>query len=643
MRNWTRIMALILSLLLVVGGLTACGPKETDGGKVAGEITDWVTYQTIASEMETFNFQYSQNAKELDVLNNCFDGLTTNDPYGNLIPCIAERWETPDGGKTWTFYLRKGVPWVDYQGNKKGEVVAEDFLWGLEWVLNFAKNDAINTSMPNQLIKGAKEYYEYTKQLGEEAKNLDLTKFKEMVGIEAPDDYTLKFECIDKYPYFQTVTVYNCLYPISGEFLKEVGVDGYRAITYDKLWYNGPYTITHFVPGNEKVLTKNPLYWDKSAKLFNTVTIKMVESTDNAFQMFQNGELHAITLTEANLQTIYRDPNHKYHKNLVEARPSKYSYQIHMNFDKRLPDGKPDTNWNTAIANAAFRKSLYYGVDWTDYLRRVNAINPLKTTNLCFTSFNLVTTSDGRDYTDLVMDRIGMRPSLEKYVRYDVEKAAQLKQQAMEELTAKGVTFPVEIDYYIAGSNQTALDSATVMKNVLEGCLGTDYIKFNIKTYVSSFAQEVRNPQLQSFSISGWGADFGDPINFLGQIIIDDDNAYYATTTTNANNITDPEFKAVFKEFTRLVNEANAITDDLDKRYEAFAEAEAYALDNALTIPLYYNIPWQLTHMNAYSAIYCAYGGHAARYVNRETSTELYTTEQYEEFARAYEAGKGGK
>lgn len=119
-------MALILSLLLVVGGLTACGPKETDGGKVAGEITDWVTYQTIASEMETFNFQYSQNAKELDVLNNCFDGLTTNDPYGNLIPCIAERWETPDGGKTWTFYLRKGVPWVDYQGNKKGEVVAED-------------------------------------------------------------------------------------------------------------------------------------------------------------------------------------------------------------------------------------------------------------------------------------------------------------------------------------------------------------------------------------------------------------------------------------------------------------------------------------------------------------------------------------
>jgi oligopeptide transport system substrate-binding protein len=397
------------------------------------------------------------------------------------------------------------------------------------------------------------------------------------------------------------------------------------------------------VQGNEKVLTKNPLYWNTSAKLFNTVTIKMVESSDNAFQMFQNGELDAITLTEANLQTIYRDKDHKYHKNLVEARPTKYSYQVHINYDKKLTDGNPDKNWNTAIANECFRLSLYHGMDWTDYLARVNAINPLKCTNLCYTAANLVTTSDGRDYTGLVMDRIGMRPSLDKYVRYDADKGTQLKQQAIEELTAKGVTFPVELDYYIAAGNQTALDSATVLKNVFAESLGEDYIKFNIKTYVSSYATEVRIPQLHSVSISGWGADFGDPMNFLGQEIVDDDNAYYACYYSNANNITDPDFMAVYKEFTRLVNEANAITDNLDRRYEAFADAEAYMLEHALIIPIYLNIGWQLTRMNAYSAIYCAYGTQNVRYINRETSTELYTTEQYEEFARAYEAGKGGK
>ncbi len=644
MKRLSKVMVILLSLLMVASTLSACKPKteEPPEPKVS-ELTEWRTWQAVASEMETFNFQYTQNAKEIDVLSNCFDGLTTNDPYGALIPCIAESWDTPDGGKTWTFKLRKGVPWVDYKGEKKGEVIAEDFLWGLEWVLNFAKNDAINTSMPKELLKGATEYYEYTKELGDEAKNLDLTKFKEMVGMAAPDDYTLEFECLDTFPYFQTVTVYNCLYPISGKLLEELGVDGYRAVAYDTLWYNGPYTITTYVQGNEKVLTKNPMYWDTSAKLFNTVTIKMVESNDTAFQMFQAGELDAITLTEANLQTIYRDAEHKYHKYLVESRPTKYSYQLRFQYDKKKSDGTPDDNWNKAIANEAFRLAIYRGIDWTDYLARVNAINPLKTTNLCYTAANLVTTSDGKDYTDLVMDRTGLRPSMDKYARLDTDLGAQYKQQAMDELKAKGVTFPVELDYYIAGGNQTALDSATVLKNVFEKSLGEDFIKFNIKTYVSSMAQEVRIPRLFSAYISGWGADFGDPVNFLGQEITEDDNAYYTMFYSNANDATDPDLKATYKEFTRLVKAAAAVTDNLDERFEAFADAEAYMLDHALSIPLYVNIGWQLTRMNAYSAIYCAYGTQSVRYINRETSTELYTTEQYDEFARAYEAGKGGK
>ncbi len=560
-----------------------------------------------------------------------------------MIPSIAESWNTPDGGKTWTFKLRKGAAWVDYKGEKKGEVVADDFLWGLEWVLNYAKNDAINTSMPKELITGAVEYYEYTKELGDAAKELDLTKFKEMVGMDAPDPYTVTFECLDMFPYFQTVTVYNCLSPIAKGQLDEVGVDGYRAVTYDKLWYNGPYTITTYVQGNEKVLTKNPLYWDTTAKLFNTVTIKMVESSDTAYQMFEAGELHSIVPTEANLQTIARDPDHKYYNNLVEARPSKYSYTVHLLYDKKHADGTPDVNWNKAIANESFRLCFYWGIDWTDYLARVNALNPLKCTNLAYTASNLVTMSDGRDYTDVVMDKLGLRPSLDKYVRYDVDKLAQLKQKAIEELTAKGVTFPVDLDYYIAAGNQTALDSATVLKNVITKCLGEDFIKFNIKTYVSSLAKEVRDPQIWGMLISGWGADFGDPVNFLGQEIVDDDNAYYTNYYSKANDITDPEFLATFKEFTRLFNVAKAITDDQDKRFEAFADAEVYMLSHGLGLPIYLNIPWQLTRVNDYSKVYCAYGNQSARYVNWETNKDLYTAEQYKELEQAYEAGKGGK
>jgi len=38
-------------------------------------------------------------------------------------------------------------------------VTAQDFLTSLEWVLNFHKNDAANTSMPMEMIAGAEDYY----------------------------------------------------------------------------------------------------------------------------------------------------------------------------------------------------------------------------------------------------------------------------------------------------------------------------------------------------------------------------------------------------------------------------------------------------------------------------------------------------
>ena len=54
------------------------------------------------------------------------------------------------------------MQWVDYQAQPQTDVVADDWLWGLEWVLNFYKNGAYNTSMPKKMIAGAEDYYNYT-------------------------------------------------------------------------------------------------------------------------------------------------------------------------------------------------------------------------------------------------------------------------------------------------------------------------------------------------------------------------------------------------------------------------------------------------------------------------------------------------
>ena len=611
---------------------------------MADEIKDLYDYETQSREIETWNILYSQQATDLEVLTNLYDGLVEADEYGNVVPAIAESWETDDNGVTWTFHLREGVKWVDQNGNEKGEVTAQDFLTGLEWVLNFHKNDATNTSMPMEMIVGAEDYYNLTSEMDSDealALTADSSEFADTVGIKAIDDYTLQYTCVSEKPYFYTVGTYNCLYPICQAMIDEIGIDGFKAATPENIWYNGCYTCTEYIQQNTKTLTKNPLYWDTDAKLFDTVTIKMVESVDTAYQLYTTGELDRVSLSESNLTMISSNESNEYYDQLVEMRPTKFSYQFHFNYDKHNADQTSDDNWNTAVANEAFRKCWYYGLDLGSFYKRTNSINPYKCYNNSYTMQGLVYTSDGTEYTQLVQDLLGLPTTYdgESMSRLDSDKFEEYKAQAIEELTAAGVTFPVHAAYYIASGNQTALDSANVLKQAFSDSFGDDFIVLDIETYVSSLSQEVRNPRLQSFVINGWGADYGDPQNYLGQETNDSDNAYYMVAYGHAVDNDSEELNALYDEFTELVNKANAITDDMDARYEAYAEAEAFMIEHALTVPAYFDVSWELTHINDYSKINAMFGIQNNKYKNWETSTEAYTAEDYAAFKEAWEAG----
>ena len=614
--------------------------KEEAAAPASGdEISDLVISKLITRELETFNILYSQRAEDGENLTNLVDGLLEVDTDGKLVPGIAEEWGTEDGGLTWTFKIRQGVKWVDVNGNEKADCTAQDFAAGLEWVMNFHKNNSSNTSMPLEMVKGAQEYYEYTKTLSEEeafALNAEEgSKFREMVGLETPDDYTVVYHCITQKPYFDTLATYNSLYPISPAMVEELGGPaGVKSMNNENMWYNGAYTMTSYIHNNEKIFTKNPLYWDTECKRFDTVTIKMVESNDISFQLYQNGEIDYVDLSEAHINTIAKDPSNKYYDYMVPAVPSKYSYQFHFNFNKNKEDGTPDTNWNTAIANEAFRKSWYYGLNLSDYWKRTNAIDPMVCENNFYTMKGLVYTTDGTEYTELVKKELGLgETNGNTPARIDTAKAEEYKKQAIEELTALGVTFPVGVDYYISASNQVALDSANVMAQAFSDGLGDDYVKFNIKTYVSSVRNEVVQPHLHSFVTNGWGADYGDPQNYLGQEVYGNDNAYYSEHYSYINEITEetPENKALldtYKEYTKLVEAADAIVDDMDARYAAYAKAEAYLLDHALVIPYNYSVGWVLSKVDNDSKINAMYGCTNDKMKNWDTKADGYTSEE---------------
>ena len=617
--------------------------KEAADDEDKYQIKDLIITKGATREIETFNLLYSQRAEDYENLTNLVDGLLEADSYGKLVPCLAEKWGSEDGGKTWKFELRDGVKWVDVNGKEKADCTAKDWATGLEWVLNFHKNDSANTSMPTEMIEGATEYYEYTKTLSkEEAYALTAdegSKFLEMVGIEIPDDHTIIYHCKTQIPYFDSVATYACLYPISAEMIEELGgVDNTKAMNNENMWYNGCYTLTSYVQGNEKTFTKNPLYWDTEAHLFDTATFKMVESGDITYQLFQNGEVDETGLTESQLNIIHGNPNDEYYKYLTETIPSKYSYQFHFNYNRKNEDGTPDVNWNTAIANTAFRQSMYYGLNLEPYWKRTNAITPMKCENLFYTMKGLVYTSDGTEYTELVREEMGFPEQDGKTnIRYMPEKAEELKKQAIEELTALGVTFPVQMVHYVPAGSQVALDSANVLKQVFDECMGTDYIDFQIKTYVSKLNSEVIVPHLHCFALNGWGADYGDPQNYLGQECYGNDNAYYSANYSYINEITEEtpankDLLAAYKEYTAMVDKANAITDDLDARYAEYAKAEAYLLDKALVIPYNFSVGWAITKVNPHSKINAMYGCVNEKMKNWETKADApYTTEEMEQ------------
>ena len=645
--------------------LAACGEKSNNTGNGAAAsgaaapnstgatpLKEFISFESGNRELESWNMLYTQKAEDANVVTNLWDGLLSFDCYGKVVPAIASSWEHNEDATVWTFHLRDDVDWVDCNGEVKAHLTSKDFLVGFEWVMNAIKNEANNTSMPNDTIVGAYEYYELTKEAGDAA--ADMT-YEDMlaagVGIEAPDDYTLVFTCPSACPYFDTVAAYNSFYPVAPALIEELGVDGFRSCDNTTMWYNGPYVVEEYIQGNTKSYIPNPNYYDAAnVSRFERFTVTMISDGSISLQLYQNRELDEVDLGESSITTIQADPSNEYNQQLCEKRAKKFSYCFIFNYDKKNTDGTPDENWNKAIANKAFRQCFSKGMVLNKFFARYNPINPLKCENDFFTMKGLCYTSDGTDYTNLVAKEMGLDGEAYdgktmKRLRANNGDITELKKQAMEELSAIGVTFPVHCSYYVLAGSTSALDHATVLKQCFTDSFGDDFIVLDVNTFVSSTMKEVVAPKLQSFTHMGWGADFGDPINFLTQIIIHDENAYYSCNMTNIAGIVNngpasyqTELVAAYEKFTDLVNEARAIVDDTDARYAAFAKAEAYFLDENLIFPTVYDITWCLTHVNEYSKINAMYGPCNYKAVNWETSEEAYTTEQYDAFAAAFDA-----
>lgn len=607
-----KVVKMALAALMLAG----CGSKDgTVSYDATYDVKNYKDFIVAGQDFESLNYLTSYLAVDGRLTTNFVDYLVTTDRYGQVIPCLAESWEHNDDYSKWTFHLRKGVEWLTSEQEVYGEVTADDFVYAVEYILD-PDNVSGNLEM-TFLIDGAEEYYT-KKSNGEEVSMDD-------VGVRAVDDYTVEYTMENGgKPYFISAVQYSSFRPANREFIASIpeqnGVPGTRRFgsTKELLLYCGPYIMTDYVRDNSKTLTKNETYWDIDHVPFDTVTIIAIKDAESALEYFERGELSWASLSATQV-IAEQNKNNPY---LVQQDVSRSVYGMLLN-NAGTYEGAENTN--KAINNENFRKALFYGIDSDQYNEVSTPGDVTSVRGYGFTAQNFVTTEDGTDYTSL-----GELGKWQEY-HFDPELAVEYKEKAMKELSAEGVTFPIKFVTNIHSGDETESNKMAVFEAVLEEVLGEDFIDVQIETYATSWFTDVRDKGNYSVYIRGWGPDYKDPINVLNTMTNDSgqiNDAYHLTSAVTHFDI---------PEFTKMVEEADQITDDVTARYTAFANAEAYLLEHAYFIPMTTTGGnYQVTTVNRYSKAYT--GGDSTRYVGWEVKDHAITTEEMDGYRQEWEA-----
>jgi len=614
-----KIFALLLCLLMTASLFGACSPG-------AAENYDDAVYKTLyASEVSTLNYLVASDTWDQRVGANVIDTLVEYDPYGEIKPGLAETWEASDDGTVWTFHLREGQKWYDYQGNEVAEVTAQDFVDAAKYVLT-AEYESGTSYMISGFVVNAAEY-----EAGE------ITDFAQ-VGVKAVDKYTLQYTTTGNYPFFPTCLTYVCYMPAYGPQLEELKADFGTAA--DKMYYCGAYILSEFEPQVKHVYLKNYNNWDAE-----NIHITKIERTYNAEEltlgpaMVLRGEINYTELSN----DIVGEWRTSYPEYLSKERATPdYSYFFCFNYKPEYDEAWAPQDWKTAVTNENFRKSIMYAfnreyaIAATD-AESVGEVIQNTITPRTFTGVN------GTDYTKLPQFD-GIADNF-----YNEAEALKYRDLARTELEAAGVTFPVQMVITYRADMTDWESESTLIKQQIESVLGADYVTCVLNgAAADSFLSKTRRAGVYSFMRCNWGADYEDPSTWAEPFApsFNDDGVTYKGNSYNKMDVNLDENNAltpILTEYYAKVEEAKALVDTA-ARYAAFAEAEAILIEHAVIVP-YMIMPavYVSSTLDIFEGQYAPCGVSNLRYKGQTIKDHFVTMEEYEASYEAWLTNMGVK
>ncbi len=280
-------LAFMVCVILFAGG---CGSKEESGQQ--GQVLK----VAVATDVNTWDIERFPDGDARFVWSQIYETLVRLDADLNLVPGLAESWDSPDNGKTWIFRLRENVRFHD------GTPLTAEAV-----VYSYSDRAYVTT-----------------------AKTLPVEK------VEAIDAHTVKFTCTGQVPLPTYLT--HIAWPVAGptslddqgKFRQPVGT--------------GPFKYENYSKGQEIVLVKNDDYWGGEAKL-DRVVFKIIPEAATRVLALSSGDVDmSVMIPESDVPKLEKNAKITVHRKL-----STYTDFLQFNCDYEPFN---DVNVRKAVANA---------------------------------------------------------------------------------------------------------------------------------------------------------------------------------------------------------------------------------------------------------------------------------------------------
>ena len=527
-----------------------------------------------SSDPMTWDYLATYRSADSEAICNTLSGLVEYDAENVMQPALAESWEVSADGMTYTFKIREGVKWVDSQGREIADVTANDWVAGMQHLLDVCGGLEYLAGSGYANIAGVDEYL-----------SGDITDFAE-VGVKAVDDYTLEYTLTQPTSYFLTILGYNPFSPMCKTFYESKGgkfgddfVSDAADYTYgktpDDIAYCGPYLVSNLTAENTIVFTANPTYWNTDAVNLKTITW-MYNDGEDALKAYNDtlaGILDGAGLNASALEAAKAAGLMDSIVYTSATDATSYSAFVNVNRtavanfnDGAVASTKTEDDLfrsNVALKNVHFRRAILQALDRGTYeamtvgeeLKYNAMINSYTPGTFVSLEEDVTVAINGTDTTfaagtyygaimqaQIDADGVALKvwdPTADGGIGsstqfdgwYNPDAAVAELATAIEELAAIGIEVsaenPIYIDLpYFSGSEAYG-NRANALKQSIESVLGgavivnlTECVDSSQWYYAGYYADNSWDCNYDVYDVSGWGPDYGDPSTYLNTMNI---------------------------------------------------------------------------------------------------------------------------